>query len=190
MCIRSYRSALQVKRAVATCCSARKLVEVQALVNPTNFGTPRRTVIGWDAGRLSMLAAVLESRCGIPLSNYDIYLNIAGGIRITEPAADLAVAAALTSALSGVSIASDTVLFGEIGLSGEVRSVSQIDQRIKEAAKLGFKHAFLPKPMQGRNYQNISGISATSIENLHELLQKLGLRDGLSSKKPTPRAIA
>ncbi|TAH32806.1 MAG: DNA repair protein RadA [Alphaproteobacteria bacterium] len=163
------------------------LVEVQALVNPTNFGTPRRTVIGWDAGRLSMLAAVLEARCGIPLSNYDIYLNIAGGIRITEPAADLAVAAALTSALSGTSIASDTVLFGEIGLSGEVRSVSQIDQRIKEAAKLGFKHAFLPKPMQGRNYQNFSGIGATSIENIHELLQKLGLRDGLSSRKSTPR---
>lgn len=163
------------------------LVEIQALVNPTNFGTARRNVIGWDAGRLSMLAAVLESRFGVPLSGYDIYLNIAGGIRVTEPAADLAVVAALTSALTGRPIAADSVLFGEVGLSGEVRSVSQIDQRLKEAAKLGFKHAFLPKPMQGRSYQNISGITATFSENVGDLLEKLGLRDGLSARKSAPR---
>ncbi len=159
------------------------LVEVQALVNATNFGTPRRTVIGWDAGRLAMITAVLESRCGIPLSGYDIYLNIAGGIRISEPAADLAVAAALTSALSGVSISADSVLFGEVGLAGEVRSVSQSDQRLKEAAKLGFKHGFLPRPLQGRSHQGISGIAATPVETLGELLEKLGLTDGLSTKK-------
>lgn len=150
------------------------LVEIQALVNPTNFGTPRRTVIGWDSGRLAMIAAVLESRCGIPLSGYDIYLNIAGGIRISEPAADLAVAAALASALSGVAIDAETVLFGEIGLSAEVRSVTQIDQRLKEASKLGFKSALLPKPLPGRSYPNF-GIRANPVENLAELLQKLHL---------------
>ena len=160
------------------------LVEVQALVNPTNFGTPRRTVIGWDAGRLAMIAAVLESRCGIPLSGYDIYLNIAGGIRITEPAADLAVAAALTSALSGVSIAGDSVLFGEIGLSAEVRSVTQIDQRLKEAAKLGFKSAYLPKPPAARKVAPMaSGIAANPVENVHQCLLKLGLLDGIGHKK-------
>ncbi len=121
------------------------LVEVQALVAPSPFGTPRRAVIGYDTGRLSMILAVLEARCGVQLGVSDIYLNIAGGIRINEPAADLAVAAAVMSAFSGSPVPADMVFFGEVGLAGEVRQVSQPDTRLKEAAKLGFKRACMPK---------------------------------------------
>lgn len=121
------------------------LVEVQALVAPTNFSTPRRAVIGWDPNRLAMVSAVLETRLGLQLSGCDIYLNIAGGIRINEPAADLAIAAALVSALQDKPLPQETVYFGEIGLSGEVRQVSQPDLRLKEASKLGFKAAVIPQ---------------------------------------------
>lgn len=121
------------------------LVEVQALVAPSALGTPRRAVIGWDSARLAMVLAVLEARCGVQLSSTDIYLNIAGGIRMTEPAADLAVAAALISSWTGVPVPADMVLFGEIGLGGEVRPVAQPDVRLKEAAKLGFASAFIPR---------------------------------------------
>ena len=120
------------------------LVEIQALVAPSPLGTPRRAVIGWDSGRLSMVLAVMETRCGLNIGPNDVYLNIAGGLKITEPAADMAVAAALMSAMSGVPVPGDMVLFGEIGLSGEVRNVGHIDQRLKEAAKLGFQHALVP----------------------------------------------
>src|SRR5690606_21656064 len=120
------------------------LVEIQALVAPSPLGTPRRAVIGWDSNRLSMVLAVLEARCGINIGPNDVYLNIAGGLRVTEPAADLAVAAALISSLSGVPVPDDMVIFGEIGLSGEIRNVGQSDNRLKEAAKLGFAHALCP----------------------------------------------
>lgn len=120
------------------------LVEVQALVAPSSLASPRRAVLGWDNNRLAMICAVLETRCGVSLSNYDIFLNIAGGIRIQEPAADLAVAAALISALKGEALPADTVFFGEIGLSGEVRQVTQPDLRIKETAKLGFDRGVIP----------------------------------------------
>lgn len=120
------------------------LVEIQALVAPSPLGTPRRAVIGWDSNRLSMVLAVLEARCGLAIGPNDVYLSVAGGLKITEPAADLAVAAALVSALSGVAVPSDMVTFGEIGLSGEIRHVGQIDARLKEAEKLGFKRALLP----------------------------------------------
>ena len=121
------------------------LVEIQALVAPSVLGTPRRATVGWDAGRLNMIIAVLETRCGLALGGNDIYLNVAGGLRIAEPAADLAVAAALVSSLSGESVPADAVVFGEIGLSGEVRAVAQGDQRLKEAAKLGFQQAWAPR---------------------------------------------
>ncbi len=120
------------------------LVEIQALVAPTPFASPRRAVVGWDSNRLSMVLAVLEARCGISLGGYDVYLNVAGGLRITEPAADLAIAAALVSAAADDPAPFDTVFFGEIGLSGEVRSVPQPEQRLKEAGKLGFKNALMP----------------------------------------------
>ena len=120
------------------------LVEIQALVAPSSLGTPRRAVVGWDSGRLSMIIAVLDARCGLGLGAFDIYLNVAGGLRISEPAADMAVAAALISSLSGYSITKNTVLFGEISLSGEIRPVGQADARLKESAKLGFEQAYIP----------------------------------------------
>ncbi|HEX2150937.1 MAG TPA: AAA family ATPase, partial [Stellaceae bacterium] len=113
------------------------LVEVQALVAPSPFGTPRRAVVGWDANRLAMIMAVLDARCGLSVGPNDIYLNIAGGLRIVEPAADLAVAAALVSALTETPVPHDIVVFGEIALSGRVRPVAHADLRLKEAAKLG-----------------------------------------------------
>jgi len=120
------------------------LVEIQALVAPTVFPSPRRAVVGWDANRLAMLLAVLEARCGVRLSGHDVYLNVAGGLRVAEPAADLAVAAALISALSGVALQADCVYFGEVSLSGAIRSVRQSDTRLREAAKLGFGAAVVP----------------------------------------------
>ncbi len=120
------------------------LVEVQALVAPTSLGTPRRAVVGWDSARLSMILAVLEAHCGVRLGQHDVYLNIAGGFRISEPAADLAVAAALVSSLAGLALPADCVYFGEVSLSGAVRPVSHTAQRLKEAEKLGFSQAVLP----------------------------------------------
>lgn len=122
------------------------LLEVQALLSPkAGDGAARRAVVGWDTGRLGMLLAVLEARCGLKLSGMDVFLNFAGGLRVTEPAADLAVAAAIVSAATGQPTSSGTVYFGEIGLSGEVRQVAQSDLRLKEAAKLGFSTAVLPR---------------------------------------------
>ena len=122
------------------------LVELQALVAPSVLGTPRRAVIGWDSGRLSMILAVLEARCGLNISMNDIYLNIAGGLKISEPAADLAAACALVSSFTGIPLAENTVIFGELGLSGEIRSVSQMALRVKEANKLGFHKAITSMP--------------------------------------------
>ena len=121
------------------------LVEIQALVAPSALATPRRAVVGWDSGRLAMIMAVLDARCGLALGPLDVYLNVAGGLKISEPAADLAVAAALVSAQSAEAIDHGTVIFGEIGLSGEIRPVSRIDARLKEAEKLGFTRAIVPK---------------------------------------------
>ena len=114
------------------------LIEVQALVTPSTLPSPRRTIVGWDTARLSMLSAVLESRCKIHLSNMDIFLNIAGGIKIYEPAADLAVAAAIISSVKNIPLSFSSVYFGEVGLSGEIRKIPQPELRIKEAYKLGF----------------------------------------------------
>ena len=128
------------------------LVELQALVAPTSLGTPRRAVVGWDPSRLSMVLAVLEAHCGVKLSGHDVYLNVAGGLRIQEPAADLAAAAALVSSLVNAPLPADAVYFGEISLSGAVRPVAQTAARLKEAAKLGFGRAVLPEigPRRGR----------------------------------------
>ncbi|MEM9971587.1 MAG: magnesium chelatase domain-containing protein, partial [Pseudomonadota bacterium] len=120
------------------------LCEFQALVSPAPAGQARRSVVGWDSGRLSMILAVLEARCGIPFAGLDVYLNVAGGLRVSEPAADLAVAAALLSAREDVALPEGTVVFGEISLSGQVRPVGQADARLKEAQKLGFTRAILP----------------------------------------------
>jgi DNA repair protein RadA/Sms len=121
------------------------LVEIQALVAPSPLGTPRRAVVGWDNSRLAMVLAVLESHCGVRFSQHDVYLNVAGGYRIAEPAADLAVAAALVSSLTGLALPAECVYFGEISLSGAVRTVAHTQQRLKEAEKLGFSQAVCPR---------------------------------------------
>ena len=127
------------------------LLEIQALLAPNPGGSPRRAVVGWDSLRLSMLLAVLETRAGVRLNMTDVWLNVAGGLRVTEPAADLAVAAAIASAAFDKPAAPGTVYFGEIGLSGEVRQVAQAEARLKEAAKLGFNVAALPRRLAHGN---------------------------------------
>jgi len=121
------------------------LVEVQALVAPSSLGTPRRAVVGWDQNRLAMILAVLEAHCGLRFGTHDVYLNVAGGYRISEPAADLAVAAAVVSSLAGICLPPAQVYFGEVSLSGQVRTVTHAPARLKEAEKLGFSAAVLPK---------------------------------------------
>ncbi|WP_093419506.1 DNA repair protein RadA [Tranquillimonas alkanivorans] len=120
------------------------LCEFQALVSPTPHSQPRRSTVGWDGGRLAMILAVLEARCGIPFTGLDVYLNVAGGLRIGEPAADLAVAAALLSAREDTALPPQSVVFGEISLSGALRPVGQTENRLKEAQKLGFSSAIAP----------------------------------------------
>ena len=142
------------------------LIEIQALVAPSHLGTPRRTVVGWDSGRLAMVLAVLDARCGLALSGNDVYLNVAGGLRVVEPAADLAVAAALISSQGDRPLPAESVVFGEISLSGEVRTVSQAEVRMKEAAKLGFERAIVPAgPKHGA-----PGIARMEIGHLRELV--------------------
>lgn len=120
------------------------LCEIQALIAPSPHSQPRRSVVGWDGARLAMILAVLESRCGVAFAGLDVYLNVAGGLRITEPAADLAVAAALVSAREDAALPQEAVIFGEISLSGALRPVAQAENRLKEAAKLGFTQAMTP----------------------------------------------
>ncbi len=141
------------------------LVEIQALVAPSSLGTPRRAVVGWDSARLSMVLAVLEARCGVSIGFNDIYLNVAGGMRVTEPAADLAVAAALVSAFSDTPLPPHSIVFGEIGLTGEIRPVSQADARCKEAAKLGFGTAFVPSRQRKGLDRNIDRLIELSHVN-------------------------
>ena len=145
------------------------LVEIQSLLAPSALGTPRRAVIGWDSGRLATVMAVLETRCGMVVAGNDVYLSVAGGLRVAEPAADMAVAAALASSASGVPVPSDTVIFGEIGLSGEVRAVSQTDSRLREAEKLGFTQAIIPK-RRGKTKRGATALKIREIDHLSELL--------------------
>jgi DNA repair protein RadA/Sms len=156
------------------------LVEVQALLAANAGGSPRRQVIGWDGGRLSMLLAVLETRCGLRLSGTDVYLNIAGGLRISEPAADLAVAAALASAATEQPTSPDMVYFGEVGLSGEVRQVAQADARLKEAAKLGFAQATLPRRVARGNRPAAApeGLRLDEIGHLADLVAQFSGKGG------------
>jgi len=143
------------------------LCEIQALVSPTSYGTPRRAVVGWDTGRLAMILAVLDARAGVGIGASDVYLNVAGGLKIGEPAADLAAAAALISSFGGEPLPRDTVFFGEISLSGDIRPVPQAEGRLKEAAKLGFKSAFVPK---GTRVDG-AGVALTEIASVADLLR-------------------
>ena len=135
------------------------LVEFQALVAPSAYGTPRRAVVGWDSGRLAMVLAVLEARCGLGLGDRDVYLNVAGGLRVVEPAADLAAAAALVSSALDQALPQDCVVFGEISLAGDVRSVSRMDARLKEAAKLGFRRALGPSGLEGQEGMGVAPVA-------------------------------
>jgi DNA repair protein RadA/Sms len=167
------------------------LVEIQALVSPSSLATPRRAVVGWDSNRLAMVLAVLEARCGVTVGANDVYLNVAGGLRIGEPAADLAVAAAVISSLADEQVPGDMVVFGEIGLGGEVRPVGQREARLREAAKLGFRSALIPQVRSGSGPapRAPEGIAIDEIEHLSDLVArfqpadrplKRGRREGFS----------
>ena len=144
------------------------LVEIQALVAPTSLGTPRRAVVGWDTSRLAMVIAVLEAHCGVKLGGYDVYLNVAGGMRINEPAADLAAAAALVSSLANSPLPADAVYFGEISLSGAIRPVSHTPSRLKESAKLGFARAVVPEAVRGETGDG--GLKTSHVGSLTSLV--------------------
>jgi DNA repair protein RadA/Sms len=162
------------------------LVEIQALVAPAVLGTPRRAVVGWDGTRLAMITAVLDARCDLSVGANDIYLNVAGGLRIVEPAADLAVAAALVSALTETPVPTDAVVFGEIALSGEVRPVGHTETRLKEAAKLGFAEAWMPRRRGKRREAAIAaGFDTAPIGHLKELVERLAPKR--SPLGPVPR---
>jgi len=148
------------------------LTEIQALVAPAAFGTPRRAVVGWDSGRLAMVLAVLEARCGVSFAGKDVYLNVAGGLRINEPAADLAVAAAIASSAFDISLPKDSVVFGEISLSGDVRPVGRSDARLKEAAKLGFKTAITANPSKKRTKNDNAALPIIAIKALPDLISR------------------
>ncbi|HEY1072133.1 DNA repair protein RadA [Brevundimonas sp.] len=147
------------------------LVEIQALVAPSAYGTPRRAVVGWDNGRLAMLLAVLEARCGLGFGDKDVYLNIAGGLRINEPAADLAAAAALISSALDMPLPQGCVVFGEIGLSGEVRAVNRAEARLREAKKLGFDRALAPP--QAKDKVKKGDVAVTAAGLLSEVVERI-----------------
>ena len=145
------------------------LVDVQALALQTAYGNPRRTTNGFDGGRLALLLAVLEKRAGVSLFNQDVYINIAGGLALSEPAADLPLCAAVASSVKGVSIPSDWAVMGEVGLAGEIRSISQADRRLSECARLGFKTAVMPRENMKR-LRAPEGVRVYGVETLAEAL--------------------
>ncbi len=148
------------------------LVEVQALVSPTNLGTARRTAIGADPQRLSLLCAILEKKAGMDLYGHDIFLNIAGGIRIDEPALDLGVICALSSSLLEKPVPPDTAVCGEVGLAGEIRAVANIEPRIREAERLGFSRIIVPKTNFDR-FKTATRIDRIGVASIHEFLHNL-----------------
>jgi DNA repair protein RadA/Sms len=145
-------------------------MEIQALVAPSALATPRRAVVGWDGNRLAMLLAVLEARCGLVISTRDVYLNVAGGLKVQEPAADLAVAAAIVSSELGRPVPPGSVFFGEVGLAGEVRAVGHLEARLKEAGKLGFVRAVTPRV--GKD--GMAGLEVAELAHLADLIGTLG----------------
>ncbi|WP_299359508.1 DNA repair protein RadA [uncultured Paracoccus sp.] len=144
------------------------LTEIQALVAPSSLAAPRRTVVGLDGGRVSTILAVLEARCAVPFAGLDVFLNVAGGMRVAEPAADLAIAAALLSAREDHALGPETVFFGEISLSGALRPVAQAENRLKEARKLGFSHAIVPIG------QKVDGADGMRVDRVSDLTNFVG----------------
>lgn len=145
------------------------LMEIQALVCRSNFGMPRRTAAGIDYNRVNLLMAVLEKRLGLPLSNYDAYVNIAGGIRMNEPAVDLGIVMAIASSYKNKPIAEDTIMFGEVGLSGEVRAVTMPEQRVAEAKKLGFKICVIPE-VSVKSVGKMDGIEIIGVKTVNQAM--------------------
>ncbi|WP_333653142.1 DNA repair protein RadA [Dissulfurispira sp.] len=148
------------------------LVELQALVSPTTFGMPRRTSMGVDFNRVNLLIAVLEKKAGIHLGGMDVFINIVGGLKILEPAADIGIISAIVSSFREVPIDAKTFLFGEVGLSGEVRAVAQGDARLKEAAKIGFKKAIIPKGNAERLKDNF-GLNIIGVKDVEEVIENI-----------------
>jgi DNA repair protein RadA/Sms len=148
------------------------LVEVQALVVSTSFGMPRRTAIGVDVNRVSLLVAVLDKIGGLHLGNHDIFLNVAGGVKLSEPAADLGVVAAIASSFLDRPIDPKTVVFGEVGLTGEIRGINQMEVRIREAARMGFTRCVLPRT-QLRGLDKAGAIELVRVGHLKELLAEI-----------------
>jgi DNA repair protein RadA/Sms len=148
------------------------LVEVQALVAPTGFGTPRRTALGFDSNRVALLAAVLEKKVGLEILSCDLFVNVAGGLTLDDPAADLACVAALASSFREKALDSRTVILGEVGLAGEVRAVAQAEARLAEAARLGFQRAVLPAG-NARHADAPRGIEVIGVESVEDALDKL-----------------
>lgn len=150
------------------------LVEIQALAVPSTLGTPRRAVVGWDQSRLAMVLAVLEAHCGVRLGSHDVYLNIAGGLRIQDPAADLAAAAALVSSLTGAALAPEAIYFGEVSLSGALRPVAHAAARLREAGKLGFTTGFVPEAT--REKESDPAIRLVGLNGLADLVAAVAAR--------------
>ena len=146
------------------------LLEVQALVCQTNFGLPRRTAAGTDYNRVNLLMAVLEKRVGLPLSGCDAYVNIAGGIKMNEPAVDLGIVLAVVSSYKNVAIPEDTIVFGEVGLSGEVRAVNMPQQRVAEAVKLGFHTVIMPE-VSKKAVKEVKEIKIVGVKNVSEAIR-------------------
>ena len=149
------------------------LVEIQALVSPCNFGVPRRTTIGLDYNRVSLLVAVLEKRARLHILGQDIFMNVAGGVRIEEPAIDLGISMAIVSSFLNKPVEPDVVVFGEVGLAGEIRGVSQVELRLKEAEKLGFKKCVLPKINLERLKPSESSISLVGVSSIESAIEAL-----------------
>lgn len=145
------------------------LMEIQALVCRTNFGMPRRTAAGLDYNRVNLLMAVLEKRVGLPLSSYDAYVNIAGGIKMNEPAADLGIVIAIASSYKNKPVSEDTIVFGEVGLSGEVRAVTMPEQRVAEAKKLGFKTCVVPE-VSVKSIGRVEGIGVIGVRSVNQAM--------------------
>lgn len=148
------------------------LVELQALASATNFGTPRRTILGLDANRVALLAAVMEKKLGMHLMGYDIFMNVAGGVKVVEPAVDVAIVAAVASSFLDKPIADGTVVLGEIGLTGEVRAIGQVDTRLSESRKIGFTRGLAPAGNLKR-LPEIKGIEITGVKTVSEVVENL-----------------
>ena len=146
------------------------LVEVQALVCQTNFNMPRRTAAGTDYNRVNLLMAVLEKRLGLSMANCDAYVNIAGGMKLNEPAMDLAIICALISSYKNREISGKTIIFGEVGLTGEVRAVNMVEQRVMEAAKLGFSVCVVPQ-VNLKSLQKIQGIAVVGVGSVQDVMK-------------------